>query len=90
MEKILFIEEQMGRIRTEKNAPRIIDIDILFFNKQIIKSKMLTIPHPFIQDRRFVLVPLNELSPLFKHPILNKTVRRLLKECPDLLDVKKI
>ncbi len=90
MEKILFIEEQMGRIRTEKNAPRIIDIDILFFNKQLIKSEKLTIPHPFIQDRRFALVPLNELSPRFKHPLLNKTISSLLKECPDRLDVKKI
>jgi 2-amino-4-hydroxy-6-hydroxymethyldihydropteridine diphosphokinase len=90
MDKILFIEGQMGRIRTEKNAPRIIDIDILFFNNQLINSENLTIPHPFIQARRFVLVPLHELSPGFQHPLINKSVSELLKDCPDLLDVKKI
>ena len=60
---ILGIEEEMGRVRTKKNAPRIIDIDILFFNKQIIAENILTVPHPEIQNRRFVLIPLNELSP---------------------------
>ncbi len=90
MKTILAIEETMGRIRTEKNAPRIIDIDILFFNKEIIKSNFLTIPHPFIQERRFTLIPLNELTPDFRHPLLNKTISQLLRECPDNLDVKKI
>lgn len=90
MEMILHMEENMGRIRTEKNAPRIIDIDILFFNKEIIKTKTLTVPHPFIQERKFVLVPLNELSPRFIHPLINKTVRQLLKDCPDKLEVKKL
>ena len=90
MNTILTIEKKMGRIRTSKNAPRIIDIDILFFNKEIIKTKMLTVPHPFIQERRFVLVPLNELSSRFIHPVLGKTVSQLLKDCPDKLDVKKI
>jgi 2-amino-4-hydroxy-6-hydroxymethyldihydropteridine diphosphokinase len=90
MNSILSIEKNMGRIRTEKNAPRIIDIDILFFNKLIFHSALLTVPHPQIQNRRFVLVPLNELSPLLIHPKLGKTVHALLKECPDKLDVKKI
>ena len=90
MNTILSIEKNMGRIRTSKNAPRIIDIDILFFNKDIIKTKMLTVPHPFIQERRFVLVPLNELSSRFIHPVVGKTVSQLLKDCPDKLDVKKI
>lgn len=90
MNAILIIEKNMGRIRTLKNAPRIIDIDILFFNKETIKTKLLTVPHPLLQQRRFVLVPLNELSPRFIHPLLNKTVSQLLKDCPDKLDVKKI
>ncbi|MFT3911240.1 MAG: 2-amino-4-hydroxy-6-hydroxymethyldihydropteridine diphosphokinase [Ferruginibacter sp.] len=90
MNTILRIEKDMGRIRTVKNAPRVIDIDILFFNKDIINTKLLQLPHPFIQERRFVLVPLNELSPRFIHPVFNKTVSLLLKECPDKLDVKKI
>ena len=87
--EILAIEKKMGRIRTIKNAPRIIDIDILFFNNEIISAKHLTIPHPEIPNRRFVLVPLNELSPNLKHPVLNKSIHRLLDECSDPLDVKK-
>ena len=86
---ILGIEKQMGRVRTTKNAPRIIDIDMLFFNKEIIKEEILTVPHPEIENRRFVLIPLNELSPNFKHPISQKPIHQLLKECTDTLDVKK-
>lgn len=89
MQKILDIEEEMGRVRTVKNAARIIDIDILFFNDEIINEPHLVVPHPEIQNRRFVLVPLNELSPGLIHPVLNKTVHQLLLECPDQLDVKK-
>ena len=86
---ILAIEKMMGRVRTIKNAPRIIDIDILFFNKQIFSEKQLTVPHPEIQNRRFVLTPLNELSPNFKHPVLMKSIHQLLLVCPDNLNVKK-
>lgn len=89
LENILAIEQMMGRIRTVKNAPRAIDIDILFFNKEIIFQNELIVPHPEIQNRRFVLVPLNELSPGMRHPILNKTIGRLLIECKDKLSVKK-
>jgi 2-amino-4-hydroxy-6-hydroxymethyldihydropteridine diphosphokinase len=89
MQTILNIEKKMGRIRTVKNAPRVIDIDILFFNKEIIALEHLSIPHPQIQNRRFVLVPLNQLSPNLKHPVLNKTVHQLLINCPDTLNVKK-
>ncbi len=87
---ILDIENKMGRIRTEKNAPRIIDIDILFFNKEIINLPNLIVPHPAISKRRFVLIPLNELSPNFIHPTLHKNTHQLLKNCPDKLNVKKI
>jgi 2-amino-4-hydroxy-6-hydroxymethyldihydropteridine diphosphokinase len=89
MQTILAIEKRMGRVRTVKNAPRIIDIDILFFNKEITDENKLTIPHPQLQNRRFVLVPLNQLSPNLKHPLLKKTVRQLLIHCPDNLNVKK-
>ena len=90
LKNILNIEHAMGRIRTLKNAPRLIDIDILFFNKEIIQKENLTVPHPAIQNRRFVLVPLNELSPNFVHPLLHKTIHQLLLVCPDKLAVKKI
>ena len=89
MERILAIEQEMGRVRTLKNAPRIIDIDILFFNKEIIRHKDLSVPHPEIQNRRFVLIPLNELSPNMLHPVLKKTIHRLLLDCKDELNVKK-
>ena len=89
MQNILGIEKKMGRVRTVKNAPRIIDIDILFFNKEIIAQAKLTVPHPQIQNRRFVLVPLNQLSPNLKHPLLKQTIHQLLLHCPDKLNVKK-
>lgn len=89
MQTILTIEKKMGRQRTVKNAPRLIDIDILFFNKEIINEAQLTVPHPQIQNRRFVLVPLNELSPNFKHPVIKKTIHKLFIHCPDKLNVKK-
>ena len=90
MQAILTIEKNMGRIRNKKNDPRIIDIDILFFNKEIIDSTHLTVPHPQLQNRNFVLIPLNELSPNFKHPVLHKTVHQLLRVSPDKLTVNKI
>ncbi|MBS1495431.1 MAG: 2-amino-4-hydroxy-6-hydroxymethyldihydropteridine diphosphokinase [Bacteroidetes bacterium] len=89
IQKILQIEKDMGRIRTIKNAPRIIDIDILFFNKEIIHTEELTVPHIEIKNRRFVLVPLNELSPHLKHPVLKSSIHQLLLYCPDKLEVKK-
>ena len=89
MQTILAIEKEMGRVRTLKNAPRIIDIDILFFNKMVMDEPMLTLPHPEIQNRRFVLIPLNELTPNLNHPVLGLSVHQLLKICPDRLTVKK-
>ena len=90
MKKILEIEEQMGRVRAAKNAPRIIDIDILFFNADIINKKDLIIPHAEISNRRFVLTPLYELSPWLVHPVLNKTISELLSTCKDKLSVKPL
>ena len=90
LQAVLAIEKNMGRVRTIKNAPRIIDIDILFFNNKIIQQKKLVIPHPEIQNRRFVLTPLAELSPNFVHPSLKKTIHQLLIECSDPLNVQKI
>jgi 2-amino-4-hydroxy-6-hydroxymethyldihydropteridine diphosphokinase len=90
MQTILSIEKMMGRIRTKKNAPRIIDIDILFFNKEVINTKNLVLPHPQLQNRNFTLIPLNQLSPNLKHPVLNKTIHQLLRICPDELTVNKI
>jgi 2-amino-4-hydroxy-6-hydroxymethyldihydropteridine diphosphokinase len=90
MKAIFSIEEKGGRKRTVKNAPRTIDIDILFYNQLILDEPGLYIPHPRIADRRFVLEPLNEISPGYIHPLLEKTIHQLLLECTDQLAVKKI
>ena len=87
---LLDIEEKMGRRRLEKYGPRVIDIDILFFNNSIIRDERLNIPHPEIQYRRFALAPLEEIAPFYIHPILNRTVRELLADCSDPLTVKKV
>ena len=89
MRKILKIEEEMGRVRKEKLGPRIIDIDILLFENEIHDLRFLKIPHPEMQNRRFVLVPLAEIDPTLQHPVFKKTIAELLEECPDLLNVKK-
>ncbi|MDD3739554.1 MAG: 2-amino-4-hydroxy-6-hydroxymethyldihydropteridine diphosphokinase [Lentimicrobiaceae bacterium] len=86
LQKLLSVEKTLGRVKTKPEyEDRIIDIDILFYDKTIVKSKSLTIPHPHIQDRRFVLEPLNSICPNFKHPVLNLNINTLLKRCPDKL-----
>ena len=87
---ILKIEEEMGRKRTVKNAARIIDIDILFFNDDIVNEQNLVIPHPEIGNRRFVLSPLNEIAPQMVHPVLKKTIQQLLSESKDQLNVNPV
>ena len=84
MRELQRIEKQAGRIQGDKQYNnRTLDIDILFYNSEIIKSKRLCIPHPRLQLRRFVLMPLCEIEPLFVHPELNKTVKLLLSLCSD-------
>ena len=90
LERLLSVEHELGRIREERWGPRIIDIDILFYHDKIIQSENLTIPHPGIASRRFVLAPLAEINPGFRHPVLQKSIEQLLAECTDLLFVEKI
>jgi 2-amino-4-hydroxy-6-hydroxymethyldihydropteridine diphosphokinase len=88
LQTILLIERQLGRERAEKMGPRIIDIDILFYNDAVIDLAGLKVPHPEIANRRFVLEPLNEIAPDYIHPVLKKSIAYLLKDCPDPLEVK--
>ncbi|MFT3843941.1 MAG: 2-amino-4-hydroxy-6-hydroxymethyldihydropteridine diphosphokinase [Lacibacter sp.] len=90
MKTLLQIEAILGRIRTEKYGPRTIDLDILFFDNLIFHSSTVTLPHPSIQDRRFVLIPLAEICPGKIHPVYQRKITTLLKECKDLLEVKKL
>lgn len=89
MQTILKIEKTIGRERKEKYGPRIMDIDIIFFNSDRYNNDFLRIPHPEMQNRRFVLLPLAEIAPSYIHPELKKTVIELLSTCPDELAVNK-
>jgi 2-amino-4-hydroxy-6-hydroxymethyldihydropteridine diphosphokinase len=82
LEAILGIEKELGRKRIEKKGPRTLDIDILLFADSIINAKGLTIPHPAMHERRFVLEPLSEIAPEVRHPVLKKTVQELRDALP--------
>ena len=86
---VLKIENNLGRVRVEKWGERLIDIDIIFFNNDIIESPDLCVPHKHMHERNFVLIPLNEIASAFIHPKYNKTVEDLLKQCTDTQLVKE-
>ena len=90
LNQVLNIELSMGRERLIKLGPRIIDIDILFFNADIINTPLLKVPHPHIAERRFVLEPLYEIAPHFVHPVFGETIATLLDHCTDDLPVHKL
>lgn len=84
------IESKLKRKRLIKWNPRTIDLDILFFGNRIIRTKKLTIPHKLLYKRRFVLMPLVEISPDFKHPVFKKSIKSLLKDLKDKKEVKRV
>ena len=87
--RILKLEKQMGRLREEKYGPRLIDIDILLYGSEIHDYPLLKVPHPALPNRRFALLPLQEIAADLVHPQLKQSIRQLLKRCPDPLEVKK-
>jgi len=90
MSGILDLEKEMGRRRQQNKGPRIIDIDILLFGSSIIETKGLTIPHPAMHQRRFVLEPLAEIAPDVRHPVFKRTVRELRDALPPGQAVRRI
>jgi 2-amino-4-hydroxy-6-hydroxymethyldihydropteridine diphosphokinase len=90
LKKLLSIEKKMGRIRKEKYGSRIIDLDILLFNDEVVNDENLKIPHPHLPQRKFVLIPLNEIAENYFHPVEKKSIHHLLLNCNDTLNVNKI
>jgi len=82
------IERSLGRDEDHRSGPRTIDLDILFYGAHVIKEPGLTIPHPRLHQRRFVLMPMNELDPLWVHPTLNRSVAQLLADVKDQSQVR--
>ena len=84
-------EQKLGRVRSGTQfCSRTMDIDILFCDSQIINTPRLTVPHPRLAQRNFVLAPLNEIMPAFIHPVSHKTIATLLAECTDTLKAEII
>jgi 2-amino-4-hydroxy-6-hydroxymethyldihydropteridine diphosphokinase len=87
---ILGLEREMGRQRGQKKGPRLIDVDILLFGTSIVETQGLTIPHPALHQRRFVLEPLAEIAPEVRHPVFKRTVRELRDALPPGQAVRKL
>ena len=90
LDKCQATEQKLGRVRSGTQfCSRTMDIDILFCDSQIINTPRLTVPHPRLAQRNFVLAPLNEIMPAFIHPVSHKTIATLLSECTDTLKAEK-
>ena len=92
LEKVLTIEKKLGRVRTDSEGyqSRVLDIDVIAFNEEIIASKNLTVPHPYMQERLFVMIPMRDLNLDWRHPILQKYLPELLKASEDKSQIKKL
>lgn len=89
LQNLLHIEKQMGRVGTREDK-RVIDIDLLLYGSAVIQNKKLTVPHPRMHRRRFVLIPLVEIQPQLRHPVLDRDIQSLLTELKDSCEVEKI
>ena len=90
MEALLKIERDLGRHRRVPKGPRVIDMDILFFGTAVVRTPELEVPHPRMAERRFVLVPFNEIAATAPHPVLGKTIAELLAGTSDRSEVRRV
>jgi 2-amino-4-hydroxy-6-hydroxymethyldihydropteridine diphosphokinase len=90
LQTCLAVEEEMGRVRWIDKGPRLVDIDLLFYGDLIIRTPTLTVPHPELHARNFVLTPLKEIAPGFQDPRSRRTVLQLHRECPDRTAVLRL
>ena len=88
LKQLKSIEKQVGRVETVKWGPRVIDIDILLFDNEVVNLPELIIPHPYMQERRFTLTPLADIAANAVHPVFNKSIAQLLSDCSDKSEVK--
>lgn len=88
--QMLLIEKRMGRVRSKRWGPRPIDLDLLFYDDELIDEPDLQVPHPEAHRRAFVLFPLLELDPNFRHPVTGETVRRMIQKLPPNPPVRKL
>jgi len=89
LSRIANVEQALGRVRTVKNGPRTLDIDILLYGRAVVRTAKLEIPHPRMAERRFVLAPLAELAPDLRHPVTHQSIRAMLDAAPPVA-VRKI
>ncbi len=89
LELALRVEREQGRERRERNGPRTLDVDLLLYGEEVRAGDPLTLPHPRLHERRFVLVPLCEIAPEVVHPGLGLSARQLLERCPDRSAVER-
>lgn len=90
MAALLETERELGRERRVAKGPRVMDIDILLFGRRVVREAGLEIPHPRMAERRFVLVPLDEIAPDAEHPVLHKTIAELLAATADRSEVRRL
>jgi 2-amino-4-hydroxy-6-hydroxymethyldihydropteridine diphosphokinase len=90
LEAALAIEREAGRVRAERYGPRTLDIDLLLHGDQVLAEPDLTLPHPRLHERRFVLTPLAEIAPAARHPLLGVDMATLLARCPDHARVERL